>query len=234
MASIIHSAAPYGFHTSRVEVEVDVAQGMPQFTIGGLGDTAIHESKERIRSAIKNSGYKFPDGRVTVNLAPASSRKEGASLDCAIALGILTEMGVISPVSSDIVVLGELALNGSVRPIQGAIRIALDLVKHHPGTFIIPESNFLEVRVVEGLTYIPVRTLGDILSALQPDSKLERVMGSRAFLASAPSQSTISVRLEDIAGHEQAKRALMIAAAGNHHLLLYGPPGAGKSILAQA
>lgn len=232
MSSTIHSVATFGYEVRSIDVEVDLSRGLPQFHIGGLGDTAIHESKERIRSAIKNSGFSFHDGRITVNLAPASLQKRGATLDCAIAAGMLREQEIIPAPPDGWLILGELALSGAVRPVSGAINAALLARDMGATTMIIPEQNLAEVRVVEGVDYFPARDFADVVRALQHPSSIEVVHGSRSYLASYVPEVADAVAFDDVNGHAHAKRALMIAAAGKHHLLMYGPPGAGKSLLA--
>lgn len=234
MSSTIHSAATLGYDVRCIDVEVDLSRGLPQFHIGGLGDTAIHESKERIRSAIKNSGFVFHDGRITVNLAPASLQKRGAALDCAIAVGILREKHVVPNPPEGWLILGELALSGAVRPVVGAINVALLARDVGVTTMVIPEQNLAEVRVVEGVAYLPVRNFSDIVRVLKNPSSAEVVPGSRSYLADRAPEATDTVAFDDISGHAQAKRALMIAAAGKHHVLMFGPPGAGKSLLASS
>lgn len=234
MPSKIFSASLQGFACRTVEVEVDILNGPASFTIVGLGDAAVQESKERIRSAIKNSGVEYPRRKKTVNLAPADIKKHGPMFDLPIALGLLMQSGQIPPGCVDkTLAVGELSLNGDVRRTAGVLPMVAHAKEAGFATIIIPAENSTEASVISGLNIIPAKNLPELIAHLRgqiPISFLEKI----APRTLEESSGGAMWHLEDIHGHEYAKRALTIAAAGGHNLLLIGPPGSGKTLLARS
>jgi len=233
MFAAVHGMTVLGLQAHLIRVEVDVSNGLPCFDIVGLPNVAVREARDRVRSAIRNSGYQFPLQRVTVNLAPADLRKEGSGLDLPIAIGILAATGQFSSSSMEYVFCGELSLEGTLRPVPGILSMAITL-ERDPRSFclIVPPDNLAEAQLVAGLETHSSATLDQIVKAITNMSDFEDAVLSK--VSQPELNGLIKVDWSDIHGQQHAKRALEIAAAGGHNVILQGPPGSGKTLLAKA
>ncbi len=231
MYSKIYTCFLEGLQGYKVEVEADIARGLQAFNIVGLADVSIKEAKERVRSAITNSGFKFPLGRITINLAPANLKKEGSQLDISIGVAILTAHGtVIKEPEEDISFIGELSLDGRLMAVDGALPMAISLKEMGFKRVVVPEENKEECSLVKGIDIIPVENLSQLVDYLNEKVQIEPFNDD--VFKDFHQEDDYEIDFSEIKGQSNLKRAMEIAAAGEHNLLMIGPPGAGKTMAA--
>ena len=234
MLAKVLSCAVIGLDGELVDVEVDITRGqVPTTTIVGLPDTAVQESKERVRSAVRNSGLSWPNGtRITINLAPADIRKEGPAYDLPIAVGILLASGQVVALVDDAIFLGELALNGDVRPTRGILPMVGVARDRGIKRAFVPAENAAEAALARGIEVFPVTTLASLAAHLLGAVPIAAVIAKP--MGELTDEGPVATDFADIAGQEHVKRAIEVAAAGGHNLVMRGPPGSGKTLLARA
>ena len=232
MLAKVNSAALYGIDALRVEVEIDLASGLPQLSTVGLPEGAVKESKDRIRAAVKNCGYTFPAKRITINLAPADIKKEGSAYDLPMAVGILAAEGLIQKkLLDEYLLIGELSLDGSVKSVRGALPIAMAAKKEKYKGLILPETNASEAAVVREIEVLGVQNLPQVVEFFNGAQTIEATSVNLEDLFSQ--HSRYDSDFNDVKGQQHVKRALEVAAAGGHNVILVGPPGSGKTMLAK-
>ena len=230
MYSKTNTTSLIGLEGRLVEVESDITSGLPKFNIVGLPDSSINEAKDRVRVALINSGYKFPAGRITINLSPADLKKEGTQLDLPIAISLLSSMGIIERINDDFIFLGELSLDGRIMPIRGALAMVISMREKGFNKFIIPYENRDECAIISDIEVYPFMKLEEIVGFLNGDISKSPYKINPALLEDKVSYD---YDFKDLKGQENLKRALQIAAAGGHNLLMIGAPGSGKTFSAK-
>lgn len=228
MVARVHSMGIFGMEAFPVEVETDISNGLPSFEIVGLPDAAVKESRDRVRSSLKNCGFDFPVGRITMNLAPADRKKAGPLYDLPLLISLLMATRQLKAEIADAVFLGELSLSGQVRPVQGVLAMAIAARKAGVRIMFVPKANAGEAAVADGLTVYPVETVPELISHLTGEAPL-----APAVPLPEEQQLLPELDLSDVQGQPEVKRALEITASGGHNILLLGSPGSGKSMMAK-
>lgn len=232
MISLLHSASVQGIDACLIDVEIDISSGLPVFSIVGLPDTSVKESRDRVVSAIKNSGFDFPTKKITVNLAPADIKKEGGAFDLPISLGILASSGIIEKKTlQNFCAIGELSLDGKLRPVKGILPIVLSLHKFGITQVIVPEKNKNEACVAKDIEIYPFNDLKDVIRFLKKETVVTPYKQDNISIQNSSTKTSID--FSDIKGQFFAKRAAEVACAGGHNMIMVGPPGSGKTMIAK-